>query len=73
MLRSSMTGLYLKNLSITGMLFNGRSFFMKYATNNSNSTVLITIFTMLFSTGLMSDAPYAAANSNVYMNMFFIS
>ena len=54
------------------MLFNGRSFFMKYATNNSNSTVFIPIFTMLFSTGLMSDAPYAAANSNVYMNMFFI-
>ena len=40
---------YLKNFPITGMLFNGRSFLMKYAMNIIRSNVLKAIFTILFS------------------------
>ena len=48
---------YLKNRFITGMVFNGRSFLMKYATKTINIRVLQAIFNMLFSIGRTSEIP----------------
>ena len=42
-------------------------------TNTDSNPVLHSIFIMLLSDGIISDAPYSVAKSNMYLNMVLMS